>query len=147
MTILAFLQNIWFKNPEQARAIFARNPERRNQLIGTFLFMGCLSGKRLEQAFGDLCDEIIWEECSPEIGGQSSAAFPADFEHISGAINKHNPDVILAFGKLASDALRKVAPDQKLICGPHPAARYGAIEGLKQVRKELDRVKSTGDQR
>jgi len=138
MKILAFLQNQWFKNPERVKAIMERNPERRNQLIGTYLFMGCLTGRRLTDALGEkLCYEIIWEECSKEVGGKSAASFPADFAHICEAINKHNPDVIIAFGKTASDALRKISPYQKVIHGPHPAARLGATEGLKELAKEL----------
>lgn len=138
MKILAFLQNQWFKNPERVKAIMDRNPERRNQLIGTYLFMGCLTGQRLTVALGEsLCDEIIWEECSKEVGGKSSASFPADFAHICEAINTHNPDVILAFGKTAGDALRKVSPNQLVIYGPHPAARVGAVEGLTQVARDL----------
>lgn len=138
MKILAFLQNQWFHNPEAIKAQFARRPEMRNALIGTYLFMGCLTGRRLAAALGDdLCDQIIWEECSPEIGGKSSAAFPADLKHIRHAITEHMPDLILAFGKLAGDALRTLKPSQPVIYGPHPAARFGAIEGLNTLAKEL----------
>jgi len=137
MKVLAFLQNQWFNNPEQARATFLRHPDQRNRLIALYLFMGCLTGRRLISAFGeDLCNDIVWEECSKEVGGKSSASFPPDFAHICEAINKHNPDVILAFGKTASDALRKVAPNQLVIYGPHPAARFGAVEGLKKVAEK-----------
>lgn len=63
MTIVVILQNQWFKDPEGIRAMFAEHPERRERYIEAFLFMGCLTGKRLRSAFGDeLCDEIIWEE-------------------------------------------------------------------------------------
>lgn len=137
MTILAFLQNMWFKNPEAAKDVFARHPERRNQLIGTYLFMGCLTGQRLEAAFGDLCDTIIWEEVSPEIGGRSSAIFPADHKHMQEAIAYHKPDVILAFGKLASDALVELGCTIPVIKALHPAARNGAQESLSVARAKL----------
>lgn len=99
--------------------------------------MGCVTGQRLEKALGDLCDTIIWDECSREIGGKSSAAFPADLEHMRGAITEHVPDVILAFGKIAGDALKTIAPTQRVIYGPHPAARFGAVEGLASVARQL----------
>jgi len=144
MKILAFLQNQWFKNPERVKAIMDRNPERRNQLIGTYLFMGCLTGQRLTAALGEsLCDEIIWEECSPEIGGKSSSAFPADHAHMKEAIRKHRPDMILAFGKLSSVAIDYIRLNPEFVSipaihGPHPAARAGAVEGLKKLAAALN---------
>lgn len=85
MVILAILQNQWFRNPAKAREIYERNPELRNKLIAGFLFSGCLTGRRLQSAFGDLCDSIIWEESSPEIGGFSVSKFTHDPEHIKSA--------------------------------------------------------------
>lgn len=138
MVILAFLQNMWFKDPERAREVFAAHLDRRNDLIRIYLFMGCLTGRRLEQVFGEeLCQEIIWEECSPDIGGRSSAAFPADVNHMYSAILKHDPKVILAFGVIAEGALRRIMPGRQVIYGPHPAARNGAIHGLEKMREEL----------
>src|SRR3954470_24274441 len=135
MTILAFLQNMWFKDPERARGVFERNPDRRNQLIATYLFMGCTTGKRLLAAFGEkLCDEIIWEECSLEIGGRSGSLFPADVAHMRAAIETHKPDVILGFGAVARDALAFIAPGNRTIIAPHPAARGNqTLEALKEA--------------
>jgi hypothetical protein len=140
--ILAFLQNQWFRNPDQARAVFEKHPERRNDLIRLYLFMGCLTGKRLEQIFGEeLCYEIVWEECSSKVGGKSAASFPADLAHMRMAIEKHSPQVILTFGKIAGDALTQLQPELnghiKIIRALHPAARYGAIASLTQAQKEL----------
>lgn len=141
MIILAFLQNQWFRDPDAARRAFARHPDQRNRLIGMYLFMGCLTGRRLTMTLGEeLCDQIIWEECSPEVGGQSSAAFPADIEHMRNAIALHKPDVILAFGRIAERGLEGIGVRPPLIIGPHPAARAGAIEGLRAVRTLLDKL-------
>lgn len=146
MKIMAFLQNMWFKDPETAKRVFAAHPERRNDLIRIYLFMGCLTGHRLQQVFGeDLCHEIIWEECSPLIGGKSAAAFPADVEHMTTAIRAARPDVILAFGKTASTALRyiKMRPEFSkpyIIHGPHPAARKNAIQGLRAMKSALEQL-------
>lgn len=143
MSILAFLQNQWFRDPEAARDVFARHLDRRNDLIRLYLFMGCLTGRRLRTAFGDLCEDIVWEECSPEIGGKSSAAFPADLEHMRAAIMKHCPIYILAFGKTAIEATRQVAPScAKVLCAPHPAARGASVPWelrmvAEQLKKEL----------
>lgn len=144
MKILAFLQNMWFKDPEVIRAIFAKYPDRRNDLIARFLFMRCLTGKRLKACLGDaLCSAIIWEECSPEIGDHSSSAFIADPEHMHNAIRSHNPDLILVLGEIAKEAfsapqLENANLDIPIFYGPHPAARRGALKGLRQLRDVIN---------
>lgn len=143
MKIVAFLQNQWFKDPEKARQVFARNPDLRDKLIARYLFAGCLTGKRLQSVFGEeLCDAIVWEEASGEVGGHSRSLFAADRQHMMDVIQKHKPTVILAFGKIASDGLRSLPQiDAGIIYGPHPAARNGAIEGLRKMRSELESFK------
>jgi hypothetical protein len=143
MKILAFMQNQWFKNPEKVRAQYERYPDMRNDLIARYLFMGCLSGRRLQAALGEaLCDQIVWEEASPEIGGNSASKFPADAKHIAGAIIKHNPDVVFAFGKIASDGVLSAFAEIeshptpinfRLITGPHPAARNDPMPRLREM--------------
>lgn len=161
MIILAFLQNQWFENPELTRRMYAEHPERRNRYIQAFLFMGCLSGRRLKEALGqDLCGQIIWEEASPQIAGHSAAAFPPDPKHIAQAIENFKPDIILAFGRIASDgleeAIRKLSnvgdnfvngwPEHvpfTIIKGPHPASRGLELPAqLRKVKQELDGVMS-----
>lgn len=143
MTTVAFLQNQWFRNPERVREIFARRPEDREYYISAFLFMGCLTGQRLQKAFGEeLCEEIIWEEQSPEIGDKASAKFMADKQHIQRVIDKHQPESILTFGVAASAALvvikESTQADWRLICGPHPAARLPDImQRLENMRQQL----------
>jgi len=142
MKILAILQNQWFKNPAKAREIYARNPELRNQLIKRFLFAGCLTGRRLSEAFGDLCDLIIWEEASPEVGGFSASKFAPDPDHIKAAIEKHQPDVVLCLGKIASDAVRSVCCDTDVrhpavMFAPHPAARSDPMPALREIANTL----------
>lgn len=146
--ILCILQNQWFKDPEGIKRIFERWPQKRNYLISTYLFMGCLTGKRLRSAFGEqLCDEIIWEEASPEIGGVSSAKFPADPKHIADAIIKHQPAMVVALGSIAASgvmaAMSEIAKVRdgrfqfQLITGPHPAARQDPMPRLREIAQEL----------
>lgn len=147
MIILAFLQNQWFKDPDGVRAMYQEHPERRNRYIQAFLFMGCLTGRRIKAAFGEaLCNQIIWEEASPEVGGQAYSSFPADPKHIAKVIVENKPNLVLSFGKIASDGLANVFEqelawkvntsvqeinfksdllglDLKIITGPHPANR------------------------
>ena len=152
--IVAFLQNMWFKDPPVMQAQLQRFLEvdpisGRERFIRTWLFWSCLTGKRLRRAFGqDLCDEIIWEEGSPEIGGKSSSVFKPKYSHIHRVIEKHNPAIILAFGKVVIPTARLVVqkmmqPGKQpvLIVGPHPAARGGFVvqdlADMTQALKEL----------
>lgn len=144
MKVVAILQNQYFNNPEKMRRMFEANPERREWLIGATLFMGCTTGKRLYTVFGRQWRlDIVWEEASREIGGKSNSCFPADPEHIKAVLAKHKPDVVLAFGKIACDAMKGLSahvPKRcKLITGPHPAARHATVmEELREVRRLLD---------
>lgn len=124
MKALAFLQNMWVRDPDRVRALIEKYGERyRDRLIHFALFNGCLTGRRLKAAFGArLCSEIIWEEASPEIACEASGCPPADPAHIRAALERHSPDVVLCFGKIATDAVRPLWKGA-LIIAPHPAAR------------------------
>jgi hypothetical protein len=138
MTILAFLQNQWFREPEKVKAVYACYPEHRNRLIAAYLFMGCQTGKRLRATLGaTLCKQIVWEECSPEIGGHANSAFPADLDHMRAAITKHKPDVVVTFGKLATEAIQKLAPACRVITGPHPTSRNSPVPELYAIGRQL----------
>lgn len=126
--VVAFLQNQWFKNPESARKMFARQPDLREVLIRKTLFMGSVTGRNLARFFSQAtCDKIIWEETSKNIAGFSAGCFPADFDHIHSVLNKWSPKVVLAFGRVASDALEYIMlserPPWRIVVGPHPASR------------------------
>lgn len=146
--ILAFLQNLWHKEPERVKEIYARYPSQRNDLIARFLFMGCLTGRRLMDALKpDLTSRIIWEETSREIGNYASSKFEPDLTHIENAIRKFQPDIILCFGKVAQDSISAVSKiiefhepmssQFKIYNCIHPAARGNAVRDLKQLAERL----------
>jgi hypothetical protein len=140
VTVLAVLQNQWFHNPDNVRAILARRPEARPRIIRYSLFAGCRTGQVLRQVFGDRCSSIIWEEASPQIGSRASSCFPADLVHLQAALDRVKPDVVLAFGRIASDALVQLIPaGGNLIIGPHPTARGAhVLEQLHAMRALLE---------
>ncbi len=142
MKILAILQNQWFKDPATVQAMYERHPERRNDLIARFLFMGCLTGKRLSQAFGPLVNRIVWEEASPVVGGHSGSVFDADPVHLAAAIARHQPRLILCFGKVAGDAVSVMGIDPAItvLYGPHPAARQNPMPALKSLASQVERL-------
>lgn len=144
MKILAFLQNQWFNDPEGVKAMLNRQRDCgectqeqmrekvRRRLIHYALFAGCLTGKRLKQAFGEaLCAEIVWEEGSREIGGKASSFFKPDREHIQATIAREKPDVILCFGASNKPIVDSLCPwpqsDVHVIFMPHPAARHVTV--------------------
>lgn len=137
--ILAVLQNQWFHDPVKVRAILERTPAARRRIITYSLFAGCRTGQVLRQVFGDRCNAITWEEASPAIGGQSSSCFPADLVHLQALLNEVKPDIVLAFGRIASDALVQLVPASKLIIGPHPTARgANVLPQLHAMRARLE---------
>jgi len=147
--ILAIMQNQWFRDPMNAANIMERAEKagRRNQLIARFLFAGCQSGKRLRAALGaELCDQIIWEEASRNIGGVPSSSFPADVEHIRRAIRTHRPKIVLTLGVVAKVGLDKALPSViglniVPIYGPHPAARHATVmQELRVARLSIELV-------
>jgi|GEM_PF-1489362 hypothetical protein len=154
MKIVAFMQCQWFHEPEKILADMARmasDPERgpahaekyRRRLIHYALFAGCKSGKMLRKVFGKLCDDIVWEEASREIGGHSRAAFPADLAHIRKVLEDEKPDVVLALGKIAEDGVRLAGARWSFPCimAPHPAARgLDTLHKLQAARRALDRT-------
>ena len=141
MKTLAFLQNMWVRDPGRVKHTIAQDGEGfRRRFLTYALFAGCLTGRRLKAAFGDLCDDIVWEEVSCEIGGKSSSVFPPDYAHITQRMAEEKPDVLLAFGKIACDALVFVAAPRPVpvISGPHPAARHSTVAAeLSEMANKL----------
>lgn len=140
--VVAFMQNMWLRNPERFKQRLARMPwherdDYRLQFIRRALFAGCLSGRRLKAAFGEICAEIIWEEASPEIADNPKTICLPVPRHIECVLEHHNPDIVITFGKLAGDAVEKLWP-AKLIRVCHPAARQpDTIQKLKAAADEL----------
>lgn len=152
MKIVAFLQNQWFRDPEGVKAMMIEHPEQRERFIKAFLFMGCLTGRRLKSALGEkLCDQIVWEEISPEIGGHASSRFPSDLAHIKSVIEKHRPEIVVAFGALAKDGVRAVCCQTEVkhpcaMFAPHPAARQNPMPELRALREQLAAADSARSQ-
>lgn len=139
MVVLGLLQNQWVRDPERLRALYARQPDQRRRYIGMLLFWGCLSGKRLRQALGDWCEQIIWENVSPEITSRPDVQIVGDPIHVKKAIIEVRPDLIIAFGAVARQTLYSVVCKVKIIGAPHPANRGAdTMTRLRAVRHVLE---------
>lgn len=138
--VLAIMQNQWLRDPERMRRLIARYPNSRRRALTFALFAGCRTGRVLQQVFGaERCSAIVWDEASPEIGAHASSVFRADHEHIRATLAEVKPDVVLAFGRVASEALAAIGPAALLIGGPHPVARGAdTLPRLRAMRDILD---------
>lgn len=140
ITVLAFLQNQWFRDPALAkrsidRLIAVGGESARRRFIARTLFMGCLTGRRIKAAFGDDVNRIVWEECSREIAAQASGCPMPDPTHIQQALFDVSPDIVLLFGAVARDAVLPYWKGETILA-PHPAARQ--ISVLTELRSAAE---------
>ncbi len=125
--VLAFLQNMWVKNPERVKAEIKKHGEEyRTRLLRYCLFAGCKTGRNLTKAFGeDLLELIAFEETTREIAGDPKTIFPADASHIGNAITVHKPLIVVTFGTIAREAVQPYWTGM-FIKAHHPASRNTA---------------------
>lgn len=88
-----------------------------------------------------LCQQIIWEEASPKIGGRASSNFEPDPKHVQRIIDEVRPDVIVAFGANALAAVYGTMSKAKVYSVPHPAYRRYDIVRLRlaALRRKLEK--------
>lgn len=145
MKIVAFLQNLWVRDPIKVKAMFERYPAKREWMLRFMLFRGGRTGKLLRQHLGDdLVERIVWEESTKQIAGTSSDAFPPDIEHIAEVIARHQPEHVVGFGKVACCGIQSALtqlPGVKLETHflPHPCARpaQDPIGAMRDLREKL----------
>lgn len=141
MTVVAFLQNMWFKDPERMKKVYAHYLKReedglgRQRFIRDFLFFGCKTGKMLDKAFEPVFGDewrwkVWWEEAHDQWGGHAASSFGFNARHMADVLVAKKPTAVLLFGKVASDGFAAVFKQKlienyqsHLIIGPHPAAR------------------------
>ena len=134
LIVLAFLQNQWFQRPHGVERIYAQHAgdyDHLAKLDAAYLFMGCLTGRRLKNAFGTSArHDIIWQNASPKIAGKSNGVFPADVPHMLRIIEHFQPKIVIGFGSVAVPPLRRMkdagAP-WHFVQAPHPAARHATV--------------------
>lgn len=145
MIVLAVLQNMYVNDPERVKAIIERTPQARRRMLTYALFAGCRTGRVLKQVFGEDCPRrFIWDESTREIAGDTRTVYPADYEHLRAVLAEVKPDVVLAFGKVASGALAGLVPGEKLVIGPHPTARQpDTMRRLRWMAEALENMCSS----
>jgi hypothetical protein len=148
MNILGLLENQWFHDPARVRAILAEKKAQgvvplmryRERLVAVGLFGGCVTGRRIKNAFGhDLVHAMTWEESTPEIAGDPGQKFPPDSLHVREVIEFHGIEVAVAFGRSAQMAIQGLLPANRIIKAPHPANR--SPETMEQLREAAQRLR------
>jgi hypothetical protein len=151
MKCVAFLQNLWVKDPTRVQAMFERYPEQREYMLRKLLFCGGRTGTILKATLGwDLCLKIIWDESTTQIAGDSKFVFPPEPAHIRRVLEKHRPEIVVTFGLIASKSVFKVFSEMMAGLGefkcqfrsvPHPCARtrQDPLGKLHELRGMLTR--------
>lgn len=149
--VLCLLQNQWFRDPERACKLLEMYQKKegpnngRARFVRDMLFMGCLTGRRIEKAFGDaLCDYdgVVFEDASADIYGDPRTKPAPDPIHVETVLRWHEPTLVVTLGEVALKSLQlaNVARFMTIrhLHGPHPAARGAKVyEQLAELGKKL----------
>lgn len=140
-TVMVLLQCQWFNDPARARQVLStyitlKGDPGWNRFVRDMLFMGCLTGNRIRDAFGeDFCwdsvvaGRVVFEETSKDMGDRPSAVFPPDPKHLVASVRYHRPGLVVALGRVAAQAMEigevvaELPVGCKIVWAPHPAAR------------------------
>ncbi len=137
MRVLGLLQNTWARDSNRVEKLMARFGRKA---FVTRLLMGSLSGKRIKQCLPDWYQRIVYENSSPRVMSHSEACPTVDLSHVRHVVADVKPNVIVAFGSVAENALRRLHwRDGCGIVTYHPVAREaGVTERLREVNVLLN---------
>ena len=145
-SVLAFLQNPWFKpgtNPEIIER-YREDADFRRKILAM-----SATGRALRDAFGPLYQKIIWDNASYESGESREHMAKPDFLYMARRVALVRPDVILLFGgqaQLGWDRVCSMPDFSGLACrrvvlrAPHPMARGSYKEHLSAISTEVRRL-------
>lgn len=134
MKILGMLQNMWVRDPAAAQRIIDHHgPRARRRMIAAWM-PKTPSGRALRRAFGPTFEQIVFDNVASEVASRSDAAPPVDHLHIRRLLDQFEPDVVLAFGRRAVEALRKHKV-RRLIVSRHPSPRAAGCVTLPSLEE------------
>lgn len=123
--ILVFLQNAWseyYAGSTWPRESWLRALEARK------------SGKKLKLMIDDL--SVVYNT-TPEVGDKASSKLPPDLNHMAKVIHIQDPEVIVACGKQAEEAVYQVWTGKKIVV-PHPACRWLRDDFYRSARALIE---------
>jgi len=127
--ILVVLQNAY--SPSARRRAELQDPEALQEGI-----WGSYTGSRLQQMLPENC-EVRVVNSTPEIGTHSDSVLKPDLDYLWQEIDAYDPDLILACGRVAQEAVAKVFG---LVNAPHPASRRLSKKEIAKIRRKLSRL-------
>ena len=136
MKIVAFLQNPWFREGTPDNVI---QRYRDDQRFHRKILLLSMSGKRLHKAFGDLYNEIHWDNTNWRAVHHAAGKLYPDFKHMANVVSNQEPDMIIAVGNQAWDsciALLKTGVFRKpcvIVRCHHPNARHHTQDDLNEI--------------
>lgn len=144
MKIVAFLQNPWFPEGTAERHILMY---RDNQKFHRLLLGKTMSGGRLMTAFGELYNNIHWDNTNWRPAWKANGREDPDHTYMRDVIIREQPQIVLCFGNQARDAVKVVEhllpvgirPKQVMSCH-HPNARFKTQKNLDDF---ADKVRGT----
>lgn len=122
--IVAFMQNPWFPEGTQKHHLdrYTTDQEFHRRVLAN-----TVSGRRLLESFGHpFFDRIWWDNVCPKATHRPDGQGTVDMMHVERVISEQDPDLILTFGTLASEALQRSAGAirRKVMHCHHPNARH-----------------------
>ena len=135
MKVLGLLQNAWFKpdTPREVAMAYARDDDVRRRILAR-----SKTGNKLIRLMGqDVFNHIVWNNTTAEWASEARGRRAIDMEHVVAVIDQVWPDVIIAFGNQARDAVVATSYAGDVILCKHPNARFTADE---EFHKSLDPI-------
>ena len=121
MHIVVFLQNAW--SPLYAGEIWPRESWLRALWASRSGAMLAVMHAVIEDA-----EHTVWyDNVTPMVSITSRMCLPPDKRHVWSVLNAQWPDMVVACGKSAAQALKEMWP-WGLTIVPHPAYRVGTVE-------------------
>jgi len=102
MKILAFLQNPWFHEGISQRHI---EMYRDDQDFHRRVLAMSMSGRRLQMAFGELYNDIHWDNTNWRPANHASGKEKPDLDHVMRILKSQDWSLILTFGNQAKNAI------------------------------------------
>ncbi len=156
-TIVAFLQNPWFRPGTSQRYIdMYGGATTMDQKFHRKVLEMSATGRALRKAFGPLYDEIIWDNANPRHGTTRDAMLPPDSTHMAHRIALYDAKIILLFGRQAAAGWERILSFKDLVDlrigrvvlnSKHPMARGSSTDHLKKIGDDVRRLIAREDAR
>ena len=107
-------------------------------------FMASRTGRRL---FNEVLPPNLYRfrfcNANPRLADSPQGIFPPNLKHLKRQIRRAQPDLILACGRIAQEAIQNLNPDMHVLSMPHPASHSLSKKTTKAVKQKLIVLKTS----